>query len=280
MRHHLQLHCAGTVHPSNLSDGLLPNRTWILVAGGASVVFLLILVVVSCIYRPSCCRCCEVRCHGYCRANSSAAGNIDRKTVPSRLVAMGTSSAHMGVTQKTGWLTRRGVRGNTWERRFFVLDAEKLRYFQSPSDDEPDGTILLDGTTLALASENVGKSNCFGIYHPIRNTHFMQAGSELEMMQWVRATRREPTVALVDFEMLSKLGESKLGKLVLVKQKPKGRLFAMKILNKSAILGPMETAAQHMQVVSVYFTIASLATAANARAWCSLVTHPCRTNTG
>ena len=38
------------------------------------------------------------------------------------------------------------------------------------SDDEPDGDILLDGTTLALASEQVGKEHCFGIYHPIRDT--------------------------------------------------------------------------------------------------------------
>ena len=33
---------------------------------------------------------------------------------------------------RTGWLGRRGVRGKLWERRFFVLDADKLRYFVHP----------------------------------------------------------------------------------------------------------------------------------------------------
>ena len=53
------------------------------------------------------------------------------------------------------------------------------------------------------------------------------------MFDWLRAGRREQPVSLADFEVLGKLGESKLGfgKLVLVKRKPKGRLFAMKVSN-------------------------------------------------
>ena len=48
------------------------------------------------------------------------------------------------------------------------------------------------------------KNFCFGIFHPARPSYFIHARDDNEMMDWVRAIRRDDNkVGLIDFETLT-----------------------------------------------------------------------------
>ena len=104
-------------------------------------------------------------------------------------------------------------------------------------DLEPSGTIPLDDITLALASRQTAKNHCIGLFHPARPSYFIHARDDNEMMEWVRAIRRDDNkVGLIDFETLTVLGKGNFGKVLLVKQKMSKKLYAMKVLNKEVVI--------------------------------------------
>lgn len=69
------------------------------------------------------------------------------------------------VTEKGGWLTKRGHRVKNWKRRWFVLNDDQLRfvqcalvrligqnnsYFKSPTQGEPQGVIQMSTVWAAV----------------------------------------------------------------------------------------------------------------------------------
>jgi hypothetical protein len=47
------------------------------------------------------------------------------------------------VTEKGGWLTKRGHVVKNWKRRWFVLNDDMLRYYKSPGQTVAQGFIAL-----------------------------------------------------------------------------------------------------------------------------------------
>lgn len=46
--------------------------------------------------------------------------------------------------QKTGWLKKQGLKNKNWKRRWFVLDHEKLQYWEDEKCKKVLGTMYLD----------------------------------------------------------------------------------------------------------------------------------------
>ena len=150
---------------------------------------------------------------------------------------------------KTGYLQKQGHARKNWKQRFFVLEQSVMLYYERPTDLQPKGTVRMDHITLALATEITGKPHCFGIFHPTREPYYLVARNEAEMMKWVRAIRGDGKVGLVDFDVVSKLGQGNFGKVVLVKKKSANprpgvqpKYYAMKILSKDAIIARKDVA--------------------------------------
>jgi serum/glucocorticoid-regulated kinase 2 len=223
---------------------------WLLIAGGAALVVALVVWRV-CAARArrrgelgGCCGCCC--CSASQGARHHQPGRGDELPLGQPFLGSGSrAGGPYSSAVKTGFLHKQGHVVRNWKRRFFVLESTVLLYYESPTDIHPKGQILLDGTTLMLGSAHVGKVHSFGIFHPARDTYFLAAMSEQEMMVWVRLLRRDSSkVGLVDFEPITKLGEGNFGKVILVRKKStdptkEAQLFAMKVLSKAAIMhGP------------------------------------------
>lgn len=43
-----------------------------------------------------------------------------------------------------GWLRKQGLKNKTWKKRWFVLDHEKLQYFEDEKMKKVMGTLYLD----------------------------------------------------------------------------------------------------------------------------------------
>ena len=218
-------------------------ENWELVAAAAALVLVLLLVAACCAWQrrrqrqhgqdaaPLCC-CCS----GGERAESAS--------MKERLM-----DGHYRGAIKTGYLQKQGHARKNWKQRFFVLEHSVMLYYERPADLQPKGTVRMDNITLALATEITGKPHCFGIFHPTREPYYLVARNEAEMMKWVRAIRGDGKVGLVDFDVVSKLGQGNFGKVVLVKKKSANprpgvqpQYYAMKILNKDAIIARKDVA--------------------------------------
>ena len=69
----------------------------------------------------------------------------------STLITYATSSSN--PTDKEGWLWKRGVLNEKFQKRWFVLKGNLLFYFEKRFDKEPMGVIILEGCSIELAEE-------------------------------------------------------------------------------------------------------------------------------
>eukprot|EP01043_Picozoa_sp_COSAG02_P007358 COSAG02_NODE_218_length_28570_cov_75.594816_22_plen_642_part_00 len=219
---------------------------WELLVAGSSIIILIVVIGSYHAWRQrqrrqgpdegsSTCSCC---------CCSSSADRAAAAAITERLV-----DGHYRGAIKTGYLQKQGHLRKNWKQRFFVLEQSVMLYYERPSDLQPKGTVRMDDITLALATEITGKPHCFGIFHPSRDPYYLVARNELEMMKWVRAIRGEDKVGLVDFEVVSKLGQGHFGKVVLVRKKSanprpgaRPKFYAMKILEKKQIMARKDVA--------------------------------------
>ena len=143
----------------------------------------------------------------------------------------------------TGWLWKRGSgKGalglKNWKRRWFVLEYPLLHYYRNPGDATPRGTVNCEQVTLSETAgmERTGREHCFMVHHPARKIYFLQAEDEADMMSWVKASRNERKVGLIDFEEISMIGKGNFGLVKLVRRKASQKLYAMKVLAKDNLL--------------------------------------------
>eukprot|EP01098_Paradermamoeba_levis_P005560 TRINITY_DN2344_c0_g1_i1.p1 TRINITY_DN2344_c0_g1~~TRINITY_DN2344_c0_g1_i1.p1 ORF type:complete len:458 (-),score=177.99 TRINITY_DN2344_c0_g1_i1:206-1489(-) len=140
---------------------------------------------------------------------------------------------------KQGYLTKEGGRVKTWKRRFISLTATGLTYQKDPND-EVLGNIPLAQITDVKIADRKDKKFCIALVTPER-VYFLCAETDTEMQSWLDAFKKAKTkesgkVSLEDFELLKKIGEGSFGQVMQVKKKDDGQIYAMKILNKSAVV--------------------------------------------
>ena len=114
-----------------------------------------------------------------------------------------------------------------------------------PQDKVEVGAIDLDTCSHIMAVDYKKKENVFQVQTPSRMWH-MIAETAAERDAWVAALNKtveskhpaapEPKVTAADFELLKLVGKGSFGKVMQVRYKKTGEIFAMKVLSKAHIL--------------------------------------------
>jgi len=174
------------------------------------------------------------------------------------------------MADKQGFLVKEGGNIKTWKKRWTVLKANTLFYCKKQNGTEL-GIIDLANVTLVRVSTRKNKKFCFEVWTPER-TYFMCAPDEKEMNSWVEAITdakkrldarknknaaagnaggntpgspnpsHEEKVSIKDFDLLNVVGKGSFGKVMQVRKKDSGRIYAMKVLNKKTIIERNELA--------------------------------------
>lgn len=148
------------------------------------------------------------------------------------------------MSEKTGWLVKEGGSIKTWKKRFFILKNAELSYYKNKGEEEL-GRIILATATLIQASDKRKKPNCFEVVTPSRIYAF-SAETEQERTEWLAALKLAKDAAQVnasnekvsveDFDLLNLVGKGSFGKVMQVRKKDTGKIYAMKVLDKKHIL--------------------------------------------
>jgi RAC serine/threonine-protein kinase len=152
------------------------------------------------------------------------------------------------MADKAGFLTKEGGRWKSWKKRWFVLKND-LIYYSKKQNSAELGIIRLAGVKPeeVYISSRKGKANCFEIKTANR-TFFLCAESEKERDDWIKVIRQNITgkanetngvtkkIGVQDFDLLHVIGKGSFGKVLQVRKKDTGRIYAMKVLNKKNIL--------------------------------------------
>ncbi|ELR14687.1 protein kinase [Acanthamoeba castellanii str. Neff] len=152
-----------------------------------------------------------------------------------------------------GFLVKEGGSIKTWKKRWCTLRDGVLSY-HAKKGGELKGEVALKGVDeIQPVNYKSKKKNCFAMVTPDRTYHFSAESDEL-MSQWVtllcksRDAREQPQISLAastggatkarvsDFEPLYVIGRGSFGKVLQVKHKNTGKIYAMKVLNKKSIM--------------------------------------------
>ncbi|CDO71847.1 hypothetical protein BN946_scf184939.g71 [Trametes cinnabarina] len=110
-----------------------------------------------------------------------------------------TSAATRGALDETvikaGYLWKKGERRKTWKKRWFVLRPAHLAFYKTSAEYKL--LRLLELTDVHSCTPVVLKKhqNTFGIVSPVR-TFYLQAETQAEMQDWVRAINEAKTQLL------------------------------------------------------------------------------------
>jgi RAC serine/threonine-protein kinase len=152
------------------------------------------------------------------------------------------------MADKTGYLTKEGGRFKTWKKRWCVLKNNRIYYSKKQNSGEL-GIINLDDVADegVVVSKRKTKKNLLEIPTPKR-TYYASAPSETDMRDWIDAikqsiklTKGAPAggggkIGIADFDLLKVVGKGSFGKVLQVRKKDSGKIYAMKVLNKQNIL--------------------------------------------
>jgi serine/threonine protein kinase len=147
------------------------------------------------------------------------------------------------TAEKVGYMMKEGGSIKTWKKRWFVLKDGELSYYKSDKDKEVTGVITLDSATAIHKGERKKHPNYFEIVTPSRCYAF-SAETEDSRTEWVSALLREwkkvqntnRKVRVEDFDLLNLVGKGSFGKVMQVRKKDTGKIYAMKVLDKKHIL--------------------------------------------
>jgi len=151
------------------------------------------------------------------------------------------------MIEKTGWLVKEGGSIKTWKKRYFVLKNGEFAYFKDKKEREAKGAIILAQASAIQLGERKKHPHCFEIVTPGR-VYAFSCETEDERKTWVEALSLEKTanadkekkVSVEDFDLLNLIGKGSFGKVMQVKKKDTGKIYAMKVLDKKHILAHNE----------------------------------------
>lgn len=91
---------------------------------------------------------------------------------------------------KTGFLFKKGERNTAYHRRWFVLKANMLFYFEERYSREPIGVIVLEGCTVELCESDEEFAFAVKFDCAKARVYKMAAETQVAMESWVKALSR------------------------------------------------------------------------------------------
>jgi len=173
------------------------------------------------------------------------------------------------MADKKGFLVKEGGNFKSWKKRWCCLKNGSLIYSKSQNSGEL-GIIDLRNVTVVKSSDaRPKKKYVFEMVTPVR-TYFLCAETQNERDSWIKELTAEKErlenksqssrastspannpnstslssstsignsdsenkVSLEDFQLLAVIGRGSFGKVIQVKKKDTGKIYAMKVLNK------------------------------------------------
>jgi len=154
------------------------------------------------------------------------------------------------MADKAGYLVKEGGKFKTWKKRWMVLKNNVIYYSKKQNSGEL-GIIRLHGVTVdqVLISQSKKKrKNVFEIQTPNR-VYYLSAETEPERDEWIKVIKdsigkgnatgsngQSKKITVTDFDLLHVIGKGSFGKVLQVRKKDTGKIYAMKVLNKKNIL--------------------------------------------
>lgn len=166
------------------------------------------------------------------------------------------------MAEKAGFLTKCGGSIKTWKRRWCVLKNGAVHYSKNQKSQDLGIIPLKQAGNIRVSDAWKKKKHCFEVETPNR-TYYICAESEADMQAWidelirvrdrlqgkvkavpVNEDKSQPAppqetkgkVGLADFELLKVIGKGSFGKVLQVRKKDTGKIYAMKVLNKKQIM--------------------------------------------
>ncbi|KAK8848115.1 RAC-gamma serine/threonine-protein kinase [Tritrichomonas musculus] len=172
----------------------------------------------------------------------------------------------MSKTIKEGWMTKLGGTHKSWKKRWFTLVGTKLTYYVDQTGKKEKGTIDLKQATGVDEAPEAKKPNSFKIVVPSKRTFILICNNEQEKKEWMSEIKKvisgdsgskaaSPSKAsasspsspappktgvasantIDDFTPIRVLGRGTYGKVMLVRCKKDGQLYAMKSMSKKIL---------------------------------------------
>eukprot|EP01126_Amoeba_proteus_P026296 TRINITY_DN2605_c0_g2_i10.p1 TRINITY_DN2605_c0_g2~~TRINITY_DN2605_c0_g2_i10.p1 ORF type:complete len:364 (+),score=77.49 TRINITY_DN2605_c0_g2_i10:243-1334(+) len=177
------------------------------------------------------------------------------------------------MSGRAGFVYKEGAQVLNWKKRYLVIEKDRLAYYVKENKKDKKGEIPLRTVKeVRRCADYKGKKYVFGIVTTTGRTYFIQGSDEDNVNAWIEAingvigndsrdlsTQSSTTVNTFtavggsgggsggggsggkkkynvdDFESLSVIGRGGFGRVLLVRQKDTGSVYAMKVLKKSVI---------------------------------------------
>lgn len=147
--------------------------------------------------------------------------------------------------EKTGWLQKQGTGVmKSFEKRWVHVSGNILKY--GKKENEAKEEINYTNATISKVAPKKKESFCFEI-QTTKAKYCFAAESESERDKWIKffeenksgeAEKKKLTQA--DFELMNLIGKGSFGKVIQVKKKDTGDIYAMKVLDKKHIVENQE----------------------------------------
>jgi len=116
-----------------------------------------------------------------------------RKGILAPKIAMPFDSQTGDVSNRSGYLVKKGRTNKVWKKRWFVLSSNILVYYKTREGEEAAenlaGKIVLNqDCSVNVADESIKRRFCFILSTRFRN-YFLQAADQYEMAAWIESIR-------------------------------------------------------------------------------------------
>jgi len=95
--------------------------------------------------------------------------------------------------ERSGWLLKRGKLNHSFQKRWFVLKNNELKYYKNElQGDKEQGVIILEGCSVEISPEaKYRKPFAFELNSPLQSRVFvMVADNGAQLQEWMNAIRR------------------------------------------------------------------------------------------
>jgi len=95
--------------------------------------------------------------------------------------------------EKSGWLLKRGKLNHQFQKRWFVLKNNELKYYKNElQGDKEQGVIILEGCSVEICPEaKYKKPYAFELNSPLQSRIFvMVADNSIQLQEWMNTIRR------------------------------------------------------------------------------------------